>query len=296
MNIKNFDLNLLRVFVAIYRLRNVSRAAESVGLTQPAMSNALRRLREQCDDPLFTRADGAMEPTALAGRLFAPIEDALSEIEACFARVGGFQAASSRECFRLLMSDVGEMVVLPELIRALTQEAPGVRIEALRIPLAEYTRALRGGHADLAVGNIDFLTSGFYQQHLFDDHYVCIARTGHPVLKDTLTVSRYLALDHVVSTAGSSDTLVEDALSKHKRKRNIKLTVTHYHRCAAIAMRSDLIATVPANAVRNMDGLVAIALPFRMPQARVRQFWHRRAHTDAAHKWLRQLIARLALG
>lgn len=295
MNIKNFDLNLLRVFVVVYRLRSVSRAADAIGLTQPAMSNALRRLREQCGDPLFTRSGRSMVPTVLANSLFAPLEAALAGIESSFAHVGDFRPESSTRTFRLLMSDVGEMVVLPRLMRALAAAAPGVSIEASRLPHADYAPALRSGQADLAIGNIGFLHTGFYQQHLFDDRYFCIARNGHPDLGGKLTLGRYLAQGHVVSTAGSTDALVEEALAARRQRRDVKLTVTHYHRCAAIVMQSDLIATVPGNAVMGMDGLQTYALPFRMPQARVRQFWHRRAHTDAAHKWLRQLIAQVIL-
>lgn len=291
MNIKNFDLNLLRVFVVVYRLRSVSRAANAIGLTQPAMSNALRRLREQCNDPLFTRSGRAMEPTTLANSLFAPLEAALAGIETCFAHARDFRPATSTRSFRLLMSDVGEMVVLPWLMRALASVAPGVSIEASRIPLADYAQALRSGQADLAIGNIDFLQAGFYQQHLFDDRYLCIARQGHPGLGDKLSLARYLAQGHVVATAGSTDVLVEEALSARRQRRDIKLTVTHYHRCAAIVTQSNLIATVPANAVKGMEGLDTYTLPFKMPRARVRQFWHRRAHTDLAHQWLRQLIA-----
>lgn len=295
MNIKNFDLNLLRVFVVVYRLRSVSHAANAIGLTQPAMSNALRRLREQCNDPLFTRSGRTMEPTTLAHTLFAPLEAALAGIETCFAHVADFRPDSSNRTFRLLMSDVGEMVVLPRLMLALSSAAPGVSIEASRLPYAEYAPALRSGEADLAIGNIGFLHAGFYQQHLFDDRYLCIARKGHPGLRGKLTLARYLSLGHVVSTAGSTDTLVEEALLGRKQQRDVKLTVTHYQRCAAIVMQSDLIATVPGNAVVGMDRLETYELPFKMPQARVRQFWHRRAHTDAAHKWLRQLIAGLIL-
>ncbi|OWT54834.1 LysR family transcriptional regulator [Candidimonas nitroreducens] len=295
MNIKNFDLNLLRVFVVVYRLRSVSRAASTIGLTQPAMSNALRRLREQCNDPLFTRSGRTMEPTALANSLFVPLESALANIETCFTQVGDFRPESSHRTFRLLLSDVGEMIVLPRLMLALSSAAPGVSIEASRLPHADYAPALRSGQADLAIGNIGFLHTGFYQQHLFDDRYLCIARKDHPQLKGKLTLARYLSLRHVVSTAGSTDTLVDEALSSSKQRRNIKLTVTHYHRCAAMVMQSDLIATVPGNTVAGMPGLETYTLPFKMPHARVRQFWHRRAHTDAAHIWLRQLIAELIL-
>ncbi|VCU70876.1 Nodulation protein D 2 [Pigmentiphaga humi] len=295
MNIKNFDLNLLRVFVAIYRLRNVSRAALAIGLTQPAMSNALKRLREQCADPLFTRAGRAMEPTMLAHRLFEPVEAALGGIEACFARVGGFEPEASDRVFKLLMSDVGEMVVLPKLLGALARMAPGVRIESMRMPLADYPHALRSGEADLAIGNIGVLRTGFYQQHLFDDRYVCIARAEHPCLEKRMTLANYLAWDHVVATSGSTDVLIEEALSAHRKHRRVKLTVTHYHRCAVIASQSDLIASVPANAVLGMPGLTMMELPVRMPAARVRQFWHRRSHTEASHKWMRSVIAGLDL-
>lgn len=296
MNIKNFDLNLMRVFVVVYRLRSVSYAANAIGLTQPAMSNALRRLREQCNDPLFTRSGRTMEPTALANSLFGPLEAALSGIETCFAHAAAFSPESSTRTFRLLMSDVGEMVVLPRLMLALSSAAPSVSIEASRLSHADYASALRSGQADLAIGNIGFLHAGFYQQHLFDDRYLCIARTDHPRLTGKMTLTRYLSQGHVVSTAGSTDALVEETLLSRRQRRDVKLTVTHYHRSAAIVAQSDLIATVPGNAVVGMDGLKTYALPFKMPQARVRQFWHRRAHTDTAHKWLRQLIAALILG
>src|SRR3546814_5451907 len=151
------------------------------------------------------------------------------------------------------MSDVGEMVVLPRLMLALSSAAPHISIEASRLSHADYAPALRSGQADLAIGNIGFLHAGFYQQHLVDDRYLCIARKGHPELKGKLTWARYLSLGHVVSTAGSTDTLVEEALSTRRQRRDVKLTVTHYHRCAAIVMQSNLIATVPGNAVRSEE-------------------------------------------
>ncbi len=293
MNIKNFDLNLLRVFVAIYTARSVSQAALQVGLTQAAMSNALRRLRDQCDDPLFVRSNGAMEPTALATALAPPVQEALNAIERSLTSSIGFDPSTSARTFRLLTSDVGERVILPKLMRALKTAAPDIRIEAIRQPQAEYAQALRSGDIDLAIGNIAFLQRGFYQQLLFEDRYLCIARKGHPNVTDELTLDAYLAEDHVVSLAGSTDSLVEDALAALRRRRHIKLKVTHYYGASAIVAESDLIATVPENAVAGMHMLQKLPLPFAIPGARVRQFWHRRAHKDPANRWLRTLIAGL---
>jgi DNA-binding transcriptional LysR family regulator len=293
MNFKNFDLNLLRVFIAIYRARSVSKAAVQVGLTQAAMSNALRRLRDQCDDPLFVRSSGAMEPTALATALAPPLQDALDAIERSLTNSIGFDPLTSARTFRLLTSDVGERVVLPKLMLALKTVAPEICIEAIRIPQAEYVQALRSGNADLAIGNIAFLQRGFYQQLLFEDRYLCIARTGHPNVNGELTLDAYLAEDHVVSMAGSTDSLVDDALASLQRRRKIKLKVTHYYGASAIVTDSDLIATVPENAVSGMASLQKLSLPFTIPGARIRQFWHRRAHKDPANQWLRTVIAGL---
>ncbi len=293
MNIKNFDLNLLRVFVAIYTARSVSQAALQVGLTQAAMSNALRRLRDQCDDPLFVRSNGAMEPTALATALAPPVQEALNAIERSLTSSIGFDPSTSSRTFRLLTSDVGERVILPKLMSALKKAAPDIRIEAIRQPQVEYAQALRAGDIDLAIGNIAFLQRGFYQQLLFEDRYLCIARKGHPNVTDELTLDAYLAEDHVVSLAGSTDSLVEDALAALRLRRHIKLKVTHYYGASAIVAESDLIATVPENAVAGMHTLQKLPLPFAIPGARVRQFWHRRAHKDPANRWLRTLIAGL---
>lgn len=293
MNIKNFDLNLLRVFVAIYTARSVSKAALQVGLTQAAMSNALRRLRDQCDDPLFVRSNGVMEPTALAMALALPLQEALNAIERSLTSSLGFDPLSSTRTFRMLTSDVGERVVLPKLMAALKTAAPDIRIEAIRLPQSDYAQALRSGDVDLAIGNIAVLQRGFYQQLLFEDRYLCIARKGHPNVAGELTLDDYLAEDHVVSLAGSTDNLVEDALACMRRRRNIKLKVTHYYGASAIVAESDLIATVPENAVSGMHTLQKLSLPFAIPGARVRQFWHRRAHKDPANQWLRTLIAGL---
>ena len=291
MNIKDFDLNLIRAFTALYKTRNVSAAANLIDITQPAMSNALRRLRLQCADPLFVRANSAMEPTSLAHELGGPLTDALNNIESCLMQSRDYDPLKSHETFRLLTSDVGGRVILPPLMEALSTAAPNVKIETIQIPHEEYANALRTNRAALAIGNISFLREGFHQRHLFQDKYLCIARQGNPKIKGSLTLETYLENDHVVSRAGSTDRLVSEILSKEHKHRRVKVTVAHYYGCAEIVTRSDLLATVPENAVRGLQGLQLLPLPFEMPTAEVRQFWHRSVHTHPANMWLRRLIA-----
>ncbi|MGH8845837.1 MAG: LysR family transcriptional regulator [Polaromonas sp.] len=294
MNINTFDLNLLRVFTAVHELRNVSRAAIAIGLSQPAMSNALQRLRRICDDPLFVRTRGGMEPTALAASLADPVRQALDILQNCLSNPAGFDPARSDRLFRLLMSDVGEVIVLPKLMDALQRTAPAVRIEALQSPHENYPAALESGQADLAIGNLTTLRGGFYQQLLFSDSYICIARKNHPLIGKQLTLKDYLMLSHVVTTAGSAESMVEKALAR-RQHRIVRLKVTHYHVAATIVANTDLVATVPENAALGLKNLQIFELPIRVTQAQVRQFWHRRAHGDPANQWLRAFIANLPL-
>lgn len=295
MNINTFDLNLLRVFTAVYEVRNVSRAAVVTGLSQPAVSNALQRLRRVCDDPLFVRTRTGMEPTALAMSLAEPVRRALDILQNCLSNPAGFEPGRSDRVFRLLMSDVGEVIVLPKLMDALQKVAPGIRIEALQIPHENYPGALESGQADLAIGNLAMLKGGFYQRVLFSDNYMCIARKNHPLVGKRPTLKDYLALSHVVTTAGSTEGLVEKALARRRQHRIVKLKVTHYHVAATIVANTDLVATVPENAVMGLKNLQMFELPFPLVHAQVRLFWHRRAHQDPANQWLRGFIAGLPL-
>lgn len=293
MNIKTFDLNLLRVLAAMYAERNVSRAASVTSLSQPAMSNALMRLRRACSDQLFVRTTRGMEPTALAEELIGPVHQALAILQECLERPQGFNPKDSERTFKILMSDAGESAVLPSLMPAVVVEAPGVRIESVRYPHEEYARVLESGEADLAIGNLTFLKAGFYQQRLFKDPYCCIAREGHPAIDGSLSLQQYLQAQHVSTAAGTADMLVERALARGRAKRNVRLRVAHYHVAVNIVQTTNLIATIPRNAAHNADGVQVLPVPLKIPAADVRQFWHRRVHNDLASQWLRSVLARL---
>lgn len=290
MNIRNFDLNLLRVFAAIEKERNVSRAAEVLGLTQPSISNALQRLRQQCGDPLFVRGGRAMEPTPLALAMKDPIDQALKLMAAGLTLATAFEAASSEHVFKVAMSDVGEKVLLPPLTVHLLLNAPRIRVEALRMPVADYADALRTGTIDVAIGNLSLPETGFFQQHLFSDRYVCVAAEDSRIEAQDLSLERFLSLEHVIATGGNAENVLQHYLSAHGLHRKIRASVVHYHMAALLAARTELIATVPENAVQGIAGLRILPLPFDVARAEIRQFWHRRVHVDPANKWLRSTL------
>ena len=293
MNIRNFDLNLLRVFAALEKERNVSRAAEALGLTQPAISNALQRLRQQCGDPLFVRGGRAMEPTPLALAMNDPIHQALKLMETGLTLAAAFDAASSEHVFKVAMSDVGEKVLLPPLTQHLLATAPRIRVEALRMPVADYADALRTGTIDLAIGNLSLPEIGFFQQHLFSDRYVCVAAEDARIGADGLSLEQFLSLEHVIASGGNAENFLQHYLSAHGLQRKIRISVVHYHMAALLAARTKLIATVPENAVQGVAGLRILRLPFDLARAEIRQFWHRRVHVDPANKWLRSTLCAL---
>jgi DNA-binding transcriptional LysR family regulator len=293
VNIRNFDLNLLRVFAALENERNVSRAAEALGLTQPAISNALQRLRQQCGDPLFVRGGRAMEPTPLALAMKDPIQQALKLMEAGLTLATAFDAASSEHVFKVAMSDVGEKVLLPPLTLHLLATAPRIRVEALRMPVSDYADALRTGSIDLAIGNLSLPEVGFFQQHLFSDRYVCVAAEDARIAAEGLSLDQFLSLEHVVATGGNAENVLQHHLSAQGLERKIRISVVHYHMAALLAARTKLIATVPENAVQGIAGLHILPLPFDLARAEIRQFWHRRVHVDPANKWLRNTLSAL---
>lgn len=188
------------------------------------------------------------------------------------------------------MSDAGETVVLAKLMAALHLQAPRIEIEAVQMPHSAYAQALEDGSVDLAFGNLPFLKAGFYQQKLFSDPYLCIANKNHPLVKKKmLKLSDFLSASHILVTSGNADALVEQALTKKRVKRNIQLRLSNYHVAVEIVSKTDLLATVPSKVIS--PAVQSLTLPFAIRPAEVRQFWHRRAHHDAANKWLRNFLA-----
>lgn len=297
MNITNLDLNLLRAFDAIATEGSVTVAGERIGLSQPAMSNALARLREMFDDPLFVRTPRGMRPTPFAQQLAQPVRDALRLIQGALQQHAGFDPGKSNNTFRLHMSDIGEMVFLPGLLARIKRDAPGVKIDVVRIPIKDVHGALEAGELDLAVGFLPGLTTGIQQQSLFSEHYVCMLRADHPVIGAKISAKQFRAAAHVlVSYAGTGHQVIEQTFIEAGLGGRIAVRVPHFLVVPMILARTELIVTVPSRvaAVFAQGGnFKVLPLPLAMPSFEVRLHWHRRFHQDPANRWLREVMTEL---
>ena len=291
------DLSLLLVFEAVYAERQISRAAQRLGLAQPTVSNALGRLRRLTGDALFVRTGRGMEPTPHAERLAAPLREALAMLRGTLQARSQFDPAQDRRHFTLFLTDLGEAFFLPRLLARLRDAAPGVTLTTLPMPDRDPQAALERGEVDLAIGNLPDLPPGFYQQRLFREHYVAIGRPDHPLLNGAMTPERFAEAHHaVVLPHGTGHSVVEQALLARGLQSRIVLRVQNFLVLPAIVTGTDLVALVPRSAARVLAAhqpLGQLASPLDVPDFVVRQCWPQRLHGDAAHQWLRGVVAEL---
>ncbi len=298
MDLARLDLNLLRVFHQLLRDKRVSAVAQALGMSQPAVSSALGRLRASLGDELFLRTPRGMEPTPYAQQLAEPVALALDGLQQALTVRASFVPASSTRRFTLAMSDVGEMYFLPVLVDALAQAAPGVTLQVVSVTQPALKDDMASGRIDLALGLLPQLQAGFFQQALFRQPYVCLMRQGHPLAtKPRLTPKALAAAEHVhVQAAGTGHGRVDAALAVQGLQRRFRLTVPHYVALGDVLGHSDLIATVPerfALRVAQPFGLALRPLPLAVEGSAIHQFWHGRLHRDPGHQWLRALVVRL---
>lgn len=295
MDIDHIDLNLLRIFDALMRTRNVSEAGNLVGLSQPATSFALAKLRRLCNDQLFVRTPKGMEPTPRAGVMAGPVRHVLEVVEREVFQLAHFDPATSTRTFTLSMSDIGEMVFLPELLKRLKQEAPCIDIRSIAMPPAGLESAMESGDVDLALGYFpDLKKANFYQQRLFESSFVCAVRRNHHVIGDTLSMEQFLSASHiVVHAAGRSQEIFEQFLATQGIKRRIALHIPHFMSVPVLLKDSDHICTVPfpgTEAFFTLAHIKMLDLPMQVPSFELKQHWHARFHHDAANQWLRKVI------
>lgn len=294
MDLKDVDLNLLLVFHHLLLERRVSAVAEKLGVTQPGVSNALKRLRHLLGDELFLRTSRGMEPTPYASRLAEPIAYALNTIHNSLNEVSRFDPASSTRKFTLGMSDIGEIHLLPKLIETLALCAPGVSISTVRNTMVNLQDEIEAGRVDLAIGLLPQLKSGYFQRCLFKQRYVCMFRKGHELDKPGLTVEEFAKADHViVISGGTGHAIVEQSIERAGIKRNIRLTVPHFVAVGHILSTSDLIATVPERYA--MECMIPFGLnyathPVALPEVAINMFWHAKFNKDPANQWMRGVI------
>ena len=296
MNVQDIDLNLLRVFDAVLHERGVTPAAVRLGLTQPAVSNALARLRGVFGDPLFLRTPGGMDPTPFARGLAEPVRQALALLESALAHGPGFDPATSTRAFRFYMSDLGQIEFLPPLIEHVQREAPGVRLEAAALDVEDIGAALAAGTLDLAVGFLPGLRAPVRRTALFRDPYLCLMRADHEI--KTLTKKTFLNASHVLVTYRGGHHVIEEALERAGLSRRIALRVPHFTVVPMVLERTDLILTLPARVARVYErrgNFKSLPPPVPIPPADVGVHWHERFEADPGNRWLReQLVALLA--
>ena len=294
MNVGDLDLNLLRAFDAVLRDGSVTAAGDRLGLSQPAMSNALSRLRRLLDDPLFVRTPSGMRPTPFAQRLAAPVRQALDLIQTALAQQAAFDPRTSQRSFRLQLSDVGEIVFLPALLERLEREAPRVRVETGQLPQDEVSDALAAGEIDLAVGFLPELSAGVVSKRLFRDRYVCLVRADHPRIGSRITLAQFLAASHLlVSARGSAHEIVEQTLRNKGLARRIALRVPHFTVVPMILARTDHMVIVPEGlmrAIARFGRFKSLKPPVDIPALDVKVHWHERFDQDPGIAWLRDVL------
>lgn len=297
MNIKDFDLNLLVVFDAVLAAGSISRASDSLGLSQPAVSNALARLRKATGDRLFVRLANGVAPTPYAETIAGPIRAALEAISASLSGRQDFDAASSERDFAIHVTDLGEAFFLPRLLARLTRIAPRVRLRTLALSTDEAREALRSGAADLTIGNLPDFEAGFYQQRLFRDRYVCVVSRDHPTIGARLTARQFAAASHAIAMpGGTGHGIIERTLVAHGLESRIALRVQNFLVLPSIVAASELIAIVPhsvGSQISPQDAVKLMPVPVAIPAFDVRQCWHERYHDDPGHRWLRQQFVEL---
>lgn len=300
MNVQDIDLNLLRVFDAVLHEKGVTPAAMRLGLTQPAVSNALARLRKVFGDALFVRTPRGVDATPFARELAEPVRQALALLESALAHGPGFDPATSARAFRFYMSDLGQVEFLPPLVERVQRVATGVRLEAVALDLEHIGDELAAGALDLAVGFLPGLGPPLRRRALFRDPYVCLVRADHPLVAKGLTRRRFLEASHALVTyRGGGHRVIEEALERAGIARRIALRVPHFTVVPMVLERTDLILTLPARVARVYErrgNVRSLTPPVPIPQAEVAVHWHERFDADPGNRWLREQVIELFSG
>lgn len=292
MRLNQLDLNLFVAFDAIYSTNNLTRAAEILHITQPAVSNALSRLRKQFDDPLFVRTPEGMMPTPVARKAVGPIRKALQLLDASVKPVETFDPAQSEMVVACSMIDVAEALVLPRLLKTLETQAPGMAVRSFYVSRRDVATELASGSLAFAIdvplaGGADLLHAP-----VTTEEYLCAVREGHPVIRRKPTMAQYLRVGHLhVSSRRRGMGTMDLALKNLGERRRIVARVVHYTAAARILENTDLALTLPAEIAREL-GLKAYPLPFEMPLLGLRLYWHRGVDADPANRWLREVVLR----
>lgn len=291
-DIRALDLNLLKALDALLDERSVTRAADRLSLTQPAVSGMLNRLRESFDDALFVRAQRGIVPTLRAEQLAIPVKQLLADIESML-RPQAFNPLTACMTVKVASTDYALRAVVVPFLNALRKQAPNVRVSIQPVDGQELVAQLDRGDIDLVLITPENMTPGLHAVPLFDEDYVCAMRTDHPdAVQGRLSLDRFCALDHVlVSPAGGGfHGVTDDALERLGRTRRVTVSVTSFLVVPEMLLASDLMAVVPRRLAAGNAGLALLEPPVEIPGFRKTLAWHERTHRDEGHRWVRSLM------
>jgi DNA-binding transcriptional LysR family regulator len=298
MNINTVDLNLFLVFRAIYMTHSVTQAGDALNMTQSAVSNALKRLRDRFEDPLFIRAQSGMVPTPMADELIGFVEDGLLKFTQAIDKAQRFEPTQSDRRFRLAINDIGQLVLMPGLVKATRDPAPSIRFETVGASSADEARnLLLEGKIDVAVGSWPAMGDGFHYQNLCDENFVVLLSSNHQIQSERLTIEQYLEAEHVgYRPSGASDAALQAALFARGvlAQRKVVLTAAHSLGLEHVVGSSNLLLTVPSRLASSLaearSDLRIAFLPFQVGPFPVLLQWHDRFDGDSGNRWLRDLI------
>jgi DNA-binding transcriptional LysR family regulator len=294
MELSDIDLNQLVLFQQLMVERRVSKVAENLGLTQPAVSNTLAKLRRQFGDDLFVRTPTGMMPTPFAEQLAEPIGYALGMIHSGLNQANRFDPASVKRAVTIGMTDIGEIVFLPALVERLRQEAPGVSLNTVRTTATNLRDDMEAGKVDLAIGPLPQLKAGFFQRRLFRQRYVCLFRKGHALDRRRITLADFKAAEHlVIISAGTGHGKVDELIRRAGVERSTRLTVPHFVSVGHILRRSDMVATVTERLAESLVEPFDLTFrphPVDLPEIAINVFWHAKVHRSPVHQWLRGVV------
>ncbi|MFD1216625.1 MULTISPECIES: LysR family transcriptional regulator [Microbulbifer] len=304
MNLERADLNLLVYLDVLLRERNVTRAANQLGLSQPAMSNGLKRLRELFGDPLLVRTREGMMPTERAMELQPMVREALASIDQVIQPNRDFEPADARRTFRIMASDYAESTLIPPLLKQLRELAPGISLDIMTPSDVSFVD-VEQGKVDMVINRFDSMPQSFHQATIWSDSFSCVLRADNPILQD-YNLESYLAAQHIwVSKTGMGVGVgvnpedvqrlgwVDEAISKQGRKRDISVFTRHYQVAMLLAEQSDLIVTVPTRMAQLAERNPRVVLrdpPLAIPHLELKMAWSPLLQQSAPHRWMRRLI------
>ncbi|OWV96333.1 LysR family transcriptional regulator [Rhizobium sp. R693] len=291
-DIRTLDLNLLRTLDALLDERSVTKAAQRLGLTQPAVSGMLTRLRKSFEDPLFVRTQRGIVPTLRATQLTGPLKQVLADVERLF-QPSVFEPSMADFTVAVAASDYALVAVVAPFLAQLRLRASGIRVAIRSADHARIQAQFESGDIDLALITPEEAPPDLHARGLFDERYVCALRAGHPDGRSTpLTLDRFCELDHaLVSYSGQQFWgVTDDALTKVGRERRVVLSVNSFMALTDVLRRTDLIAVVPRRLVSDGDGLVTFEPPVDIPGFTKLAVWHERTHRDPGHRWVRSIL------